>query len=334
MCVAGERGCHIGCRTGCRTMTRRWTVLECVAIVQALLVFLLVAYFFWSRSTPGLITALRMGDSSLRASAASMLGARGPAARSAIPALEEALRSPDELVQSRAAAALGEIGGIDVLAENLKSPNEQVRTRVIMALRSLNLQDPEQRQRRVAMYIAGLNDSAPKVREWAAGGLGESKEDVSEALPYLKELLHDQEWGVKRTAAQTIASIGSLEDVRAMLDSEDVRVRNVALSGLAKFGIDAIPALISALQDPDQGIVIGAEGALGHMGKEAHAAVPALANTLNHPDRWARAQAVYNLELVGGTDAIPALRGAVNDPDPTVRNWAKQALARLEGQTK
>lgn len=135
---------------------------------------------------------------------------------------------------------------------------------------------------------------------------------------------------MRRSAAQTLGSIGSLEDVSAMFASSDESVRKEALRHVTRFGPDAIPVLTSALEDPSGEIVSGAAQALGQMGKRAQSAVPALTKALNHPDVGARTQAVAALELVGGEDAIPALREAIDDPDPMVRSWARGALGRLE----
>jgi len=119
-----------------------------------------------------------------------------------------------------------------------------------------------------------------------------------------------------------------------MFASSDVVVRRFALQHLARFGPEAIPTLTAALEDPRGEIVAGAAQTLGQMGRRAQSAVPALTKALNNPDVGARAQAVEALELVGGTDAIPALREVSNDPDPIVSGRARGALSRLEQQTK
>ena len=118
-------------------MKRRWTFLEYVVAAQVLVVFFLVAYLFWRRSTPGLIEELRIGNAETRTAAAMELGQKGPMASDAIPALRETLQYPNDFVQMRAADALGQIGGPQVLIDTLKSTDEQVRLRAIVAIRSM-----------------------------------------------------------------------------------------------------------------------------------------------------------------------------------------------------
>jgi len=154
-------------------MKRRWAFWEYIVAAQVLVVFFLVAYLFWRRSTPGLIEELRIGNAETRTAAAMELGQKGPMASDAIPALRETLQYPNDFVQMLAADALGQIGGPQVLIDTLKSPDEQVRLRAIVALRSMYLRDPNQRQQRVQVFIAGLKDPCLGVREAAAWGLGD-----------------------------------------------------------------------------------------------------------------------------------------------------------------
>ncbi len=311
-------------------MKRRWTFWECVVAAQVLVLSFMVAYLFLRTSTQLLIVELRIGDAQTRAAAAMELGGKGPMARDAIPVLREMLQYPNDLVQMRAVAALGQIGGPQALIDAEKSPDEQVRGRAIMALRGMHLQDPNERQQRLQVFIAELKDPSPGIRQAAAGALGEQGQGAAAAIPDLKEALNDSEFRVRSFAAQALGSIGSFEDVSAMFDSSDVYVRREAIRHIIRFGPDAIPVLTAALDDPSGEVVADAAQALGQMGKKAQSAVPALARALNDPHAGARAQAVTALELVGGEEAIPALREAIDDPDPNVRSWARAALGRLE----
>jgi HEAT repeat protein len=58
---------------------------------------------------PGMIEALRKADPSIRANAAVVLGAFGPAAKHAVPALARALRDPNLRVRELAGEALNRI---------------------------------------------------------------------------------------------------------------------------------------------------------------------------------------------------------------------------------
>ena len=80
---------------------------------------------------PKLIPALKNDRGCACSSAASTLGWMGEEARSAGPALIQALQQDQSLyVRSRVALALGKIGSVDAvpaLTQSLKDPNQEVR---------------------------------------------------------------------------------------------------------------------------------------------------------------------------------------------------------------
>ncbi|MDN7011723.1 HEAT repeat domain-containing protein [Methanoculleus sp. FWC-SCC3] len=80
--------------------------------------------------------------------------------------------------------------------------------------------------------------------------------------------------------------------VRTLRDGETAD-RMVAASDLAALGRDALPPLLSALDDPD----------------------PRL-----------RMWAAYTLGMIGDAEAVPALMEALEDADPGVVKWAAAAL--------
>ena len=63
-----------------------------------------------SGDVPELIQQLENGEDSLRASAAQVLGDKGPEAKTAVPGLMRALGDEYELVRQHAAETLGQIG--------------------------------------------------------------------------------------------------------------------------------------------------------------------------------------------------------------------------------
>jgi HEAT repeats len=95
----------------------------------------------------------------------------------------------------------------------------------------------------------------------------------------------------------------------------------------------ALPALITALQDPDPQVRGGAAGDLGLIGPKAAPAVPKLISMLTDPDEALRNSACFGLKGIGpaAKDALPALRHAQADPSADVRKFAAFAIENIEG---
>jgi HEAT repeat protein len=100
-------------------------------------------------------------------------------------------------------------------------------------------------------------------------------------------------------------------------------MREAASENLAKLTPGALPTgLLIALDDANESCRQAAHQALGKFGEPA---VPILAIRLKHQDTSARVAAVRTLKsmpraMLGG--ALPALRQAMGDEDPDVRQMA------------
>ena len=122
----------------------------------------------------------------------------------------------------------------------------------------------------------------------------------------------------------------------------------------------AVPSLIELVRESDPGTRYLAARALGQIGDEAEAAVPALLNALRGDDMFLRAgvtgalikigypavpgltaalfddsnavkrAACKALGKIGSPRAAPALTNALRDKNPGVRKLAAEALNRLE----
>jgi HEAT repeat protein len=121
----------------------------------------------------------------------------------------------------------------------------------------------------------------------------------------------------------------SLEGLRQALDSPDWYVRSRAIGLLYGFGAEAVPAIIHALDDRNGSIVSQAADMLSQKAPNDPRTLPALIRALTHPDVQARASAVTALERLG-PEALPALRGAMTDSNPSVARMAREAVSRLE----
>lgn len=122
--------------------------------------------------------------------------------------------------------------------------------------------------------------------------------------------------------------VGELEDrlvpfLQSLLEDEHPQSRRLAVEALA--GVqqsEAVLALIGALDDPDTEVRRAAQSALAPRDRE-------LVALLEEGGRRLRARAAYALGQVGGRRARDALIAALEDPHPSVRECAAQALQQM-----
>ena len=96
-----------------------------------------------------------------------------------------------------------------------------------------------------------------------------------------------------------------------------------------------VPGLVKTLkEDKDPNMRYWAAESLGHYGREAKQAVPALAQALKDEDKNVRMGAAYALAAIGpdAGEAQPALQEALRDADKQVRDAATYALKRLKSR--
>ncbi len=84
--------------------------------------------------------------------------------------------------------------------------------------------------------------------------------------------------------------------------------------------------LIRILRDGTSADRMAAAAALAALGP---AALPALFSALEDPDPRLRMWAAYTLGMIRDTRAVPALMRALEDGDPGVAKWAADALRRI-----
>jgi HEAT repeat protein/beta-lactamase regulating signal transducer with metallopeptidase domain len=255
---------------------------------------------------PALPFFLRLLDMEIeeaeRREAFDSLGELGPVARSAAPALIEAMDHPVVGMRRAAAAALAKI---DPEAES-----------VIPAL------------------LAGLNDEDKWVRAGSAAALGALGPEATSSVSALTQMLHDEAPSVRTKAAVAIGKIGGeaadvVPELIKLLKADDWRLRKEAGIALETFGPaskGAVPTLMEVLKEDDRND--WARKTLVAIGPEAKEAVPELIEMLRdkagHPYHVTQQPA----EILGsiGPAAIPPLLEMLNDPDRSVRIAAAQAL--------
>ena len=156
---------------------------------------------------PALVRALKDSDPRVRYRAATVLGERGPAARSATPALIELLKT-EKVSPPRwsAAFALGKFGlaakdAVPALIEALADRHESVRTQAAYALGKIGCDAG------LAALIKTLDDPHSDVRATAAEAVGMFGPRASAAVPALLRLSDDKVERVREAAAKALRRI-------------------------------------------------------------------------------------------------------------------------------
>src|SRR5262249_27334642 len=144
-----------------------------------------------------------------------------------------------------------------------------------------------------------LDDPDEMLRRRAAVALGSLGAEARQAAPALVKALADPSPAVRRWAAAAVGELGPIAP-------------------------QAIPALIGGLADDDARHRALSAAARVRMGGRA---VPRLVEALCHPDPTLRCHAPRILGRTGRPEAVAALAGLVDDPDPEVRAEVAAALA-------
>jgi HEAT repeat protein len=265
-------------------------------------------------AVPGLVAALRHKDPHRRAEAAVDLGQIDPPARAAVPALRTALHDPEGRVRVFAAEALARI-------------------------------DPSNGQT-LPTLRAALKDREPATRRAAAVALAEVGPAARPALSALVSALSEEpETPTRAVIAYALGQVGpessepgcSCRDVvralgRAVRTDPHASVRSCAVRALLKFGPeakDALADLAAAMQDSESSIVWQVAALLARQGREGAAV---LARALAEKNSEARLYAASSLAELGphAKEAVPALRKALTDEDPLLRERAARSLLRID----
>lgn len=117
----------------------------------------------------------------------------------------------------------------------------------------------------------------------------------------------------------------------AARNSRQRDVREFAATALGKIGADAVeavPALIKALENEDGWVRLAVVRALGNIGPVAKDAVPPLLNVVREGEAGMMCEASESLGKIGAP-AVPALAKALDDERWWVGHWAARALARV-----
>jgi HEAT repeat protein len=255
-----------------------------------------------------------------------------------------------------------------MLLERIKDKNPRVQTAAIRGLVDLKtppkelvpalgyviLNGQEPAVGEALSTLTMLGDSAtpvladalakPEIRGRAALLLTYLGPQAKAAVPQLTAALADEDPLVRREVLFALAAVGpeaasASGALTKALDDPEERNRAVAAYALGRIGPEAkaaLPKLQDGLTSSEPIVRVASAYALVHLvpgdAKIAQATVPVLVQGLQNPIVAARRGAAEALGQVGKparAASEAALRAAAEDPDPTVRKAAFEALEKM-----
>lgn len=253
------------------------------------------------------------------------------------------VQDPTALVRSQAAGLAGSLGPAaasvrDRLIALCTDTDESVRRQTAEALGQVAAQEAATQ----AALTRLLADSSASVRAAAALAVARADTLPEATAQALVPLLNDPDRSVRHAATEAISGIREGTAVaHQLLDglaSKDNLCRAQTVETLGQMGTSArqvVPALIAALDDPNDRVRARAARALGQIDPDPTLAVAALIRALNDADHLVCAWAAESLARLGpkAEHARPALLTALDHVSPLVRRRAVHALARLGNPT-
>jgi HEAT repeat protein len=150
----------------------------------------------------------------------------------------------------------------------------------------------------------------------------------------LTAALADENPTVRRTTAEALGAYGpaaqsAVPRLISALGDKDEGIADQARLTLSKVGEGSVRHLVGALNHRNGEIRIGAVRTLATIGPAAQAAGPALLALLDADDGPLRATAAWALGKIHWLKAVPRLLSAIESSDRKLRDSAKSALSRM-----
>lgn len=283
--------------------------------------------------------AQRVSDprAEIRREAILALAEIGEAAAPAADAITAAM--DDETDRIAATYALGRIGQVPPAAEsrireNTHSSDSLLRTVSVWTLARVYPADERVQKEAVRRLVASLKSEEPEVRATAAKALAALEPAPNLLTPMLEEALRDADEQTTHHALDAVAGLGSamVPQLIGALRFESLRPRVVFLLG--EIGPDAeaaVEALAELIEAPNRRTQHESLLALAKIGPAASPAVPSLTGALRQREGPCRYGAAYALGRIGpqAESAIPALRDATQSSDDTLALLSAWALAQI-----
>lgn len=139
-----------------------------------------------------------------------------------------------------------------------------------------------------------------------------------------------------QTRANAIVFLGenryapSVPHLADLVRESDPGTRYLAAKALGQIGDEAeasVPALLLAMRDNDMFLRAGITGALINIG---YPAVPGLTKALFDHNKAVKRAAAKALGKIGSDRCVPALINSMSDTDPGVRKFVREALERID----
>ena len=265
---------------------------------------------------------LRDPSSAVRLQAALALAEAGPAAREAEALLIATARDPDPELRYAAVVALGAIlpeskPAVEGLARGLVDEDWFVQLAAAQALQNLG----ERAKPAVPALLAAITPR-DSIRDFRPVRCGAAMVALSRIDPTAKELGGALQWVVGML----------LEHERH--GSFGARATGARLLGeCGAVALPVLPSVAKLLKDPDGDVRVAAAEALLKIApeKQADVALPVLADALKSPELLVRLRAAEALAGRGAQarSVLTALEGAFQDPEPEVREAAREAVKRI-----
>ena len=294
-------------------------------------------------AVPALSDQLRRGDPLTRKYATLALGWNGPAARSAAPALIDALRVQGQDIDSlsRAVSALRKVGelsrALPVFLDMLA--NGAIESR-IMAATVLGQWDYSFVEQIVPALIGALDDDDPRLREATVDSLANFSPHSRSALPRLIPLLKDPYTPLREATARALRDFGPYLDgvipaAIAALGDESELVRQSAADVLANQSADpglAGAALTRVAVESEWQTQLHARQALQAIDPSGEVVSSYFLDVLSSDDAAHRSTGLQLLAATGHVDADVEneILRLLGDPSPDVRSNAALAMRALE----
>lgn len=304
----------------------------------------LLGFVYWqhtgARAVPGLIEDLQSEDRQAQQLATAHLKNIGPAAKPAVPLLVE-LATLDRKSHLRSEAA-GALPSIDLSAARqvmmhhlpmLQEPDDQVRGEAVSILGALG---PVAKPAAPSLLMM-LNDPDTIVRNRVVRALGSIGLPAGSVMQGLTQALRDPEWTVRHAAVTLFAFGGyarpeSLSILQELTSDSNPTVAKLAQSAVASAQRPILVSTYSFLlkQETNRTHSLQQLAKLGPRAAETASDVAALLTAEQPLERYLAACALAEIGKAA-KETVPALRAAVQDPDPVVREAAAEGLQVIEG---